>query len=308
MPIPDFQSLMLPLLEALADGQQRAMRDVTASLADRFDLTAEERQQLLPSGQNKLFVNRVAWAKSHMKAAGLIDNPSRGLVRISDEGRKMLAQKPGRITCSLLRKYPSYLDFAGKAAPATDGGDSSAAGLDLDERQTPLELLDTSYQALRKATAEELLSRLKACSPGFFEQVVVRLLLTMGYGGVAGEGLVTGKAGDAGIDGVIKEDKLGLDVVCIQAKRWDNPVGRPIVQGFVGSMDYIRARKGVILTTSQFTRDATDFVDRIEGKKVVLIDGERLAELMIDHDVGVATTKVYELREVSNDFFDEDEG
>jgi restriction system protein len=219
MPIPDFQSVMLPLLEALADGQQRAMRDVTASLADRFDLTPEERQQLLPSGQNKLFVNRVAWAKAHMKAAGLIDNPSRGLVRISDEGRRMPVQKPGRITCGLLRKYPSYLDFAGKAAPVADGGDPSAAGLELDERQTPLELLDSSYQVLRKATAEELLSRLKACSSGFFEQVVVRLLLAMGYGGVAGEGLVTGKAGDAGIDGVIKEDKLGLDVVCIQAQR-----------------------------------------------------------------------------------------
>lgn len=308
MPIPDFQSLMLPLLDALADGRERAMRDVTASLADRFDLTPEERQQLLPSGQNRLFVNRVAWAKAHMKAAGLIDNPSRGLVRISDEGQRMLAQKLGRITCGLLRKYPSYLAFAGKAAPAGDGGDSSTEGLELDERQTPLELLDSSYQALRKAAAEELLSRLKACSSSFFEQVVVKLLLAMGYGGVAGEGLVTGKTGDAGIDGVIKEDKLGLDVVCIQAKRWENPVGRPIVQGFVGSMDYIRARKGVILTSSQFTRDAMDFVERIEGKKVVLIDGERLAELMIDHGVGVTTTKVYELREVSNDFFDEDEG
>jgi len=308
VPIPDFQSIMLPLLEVLTDGQERAMRDVTAALADRFSLTPEERQQLLPSGQNRLFVNRVAWAKAHMKAAGLIDNPSRGLVRISDEGRKLLARKPAAINCALLRQYPSYLDFAGKTAPADGGGDPSAAGLDLGEKQTPLELLDSSYQALRKATAEEVLSRLKECSPGFFEQVVVKLLLAMGYGGVAGEGLVTGKPGDAGIDGVIKEDKLGLDVVCIQAKRWEKPVDRPIVQGFVGSMDYIRARKGVILTTSQFTRGAADFVERIEGKKVVLIDGERLAELMIDHGVGVTTTKIYELREVSNDFFDEDEG
>src|SRR4051812_18240942 len=219
----------------------------------------------------------------------------------------MLAQQPGRITCGLLRKYPPYLDFAGKAAPADEEGDASAAGLELRERQTPLELLDSSYQTLRKATAEELLSRLRGCSSGFFEQVVVKLLLAMGYGGVAGEGLVTGRAGDAGIDGVIKEDKLGLDVVCIQAKRWENAVGRPIVQGFVGSMDYIRARKGVILTTSQFTSEAADFVERIEGKKVVLIGGERLAELMIEHGVGVTTTKVYELREVSNDFFEEDE-
>lgn len=308
MPTPDFQSLMLPLLEVLTDGQERAMRDVTALLADRFNLTPEERQQLLPSGQNRLFANRVAWAKAHLKAAGLLDNPSRGLVRISAEGRKLLAQKPQGITCGLLRQYPTYLTFSAKASPTDVGSDPSTAQQDLDEKQTPLELLDTSYQALRKATAEDVLSRLKECSSVFFEQVVVKLLLAMGYGGVAGEGLVTGKSGDAGIDGVIKEDKLGLDVVCIQAKRWEKPVDRPIVQGFVGSMDYIRARKGVILTTSQFTRGAVDFVERIEGKKVVLIGGERLAELMIDHGVGVTTTKVYELREVSNDFFDEDEG
>jgi restriction system protein len=220
----------------------------------------------------------------------------------------MLSQKPERVTCGLLKRFPSYLVFIGRVAPEIDANGRATLDIDQEERQTPLELLDASFHTLRKATAEELLSRLKACSPGFFEQVVVKLLMAMGYGGVAGEGLVTGKAGDAGIDGVIKEDKLGLDVVCIQAKRWDNPVGRPIVQGFVGSMDYIRAKKGVILTTSQFTREARDFVERIEGKKVVLIDGERLADLMIDHAVGVTTSKVYELREVSNDFFDEDEG
>jgi restriction system protein len=306
MPIPDFQTLMLPLLEALADGKERSMRDVTVLLADRFGLTDEERQEMLPSGQNRLFGNRVAWPKAHLKAAGLIENPARGKVRVSAEGRKVLDQKPDKINCGFLRKYPSYLAFAGQSDAAEPHSKPEAA--EGGEQKTPLELLDSSYQALRNATAEDLLSRLKSCSPAFFEQVVVKLLLAMGYGGVAGEGLVTGKSGDGGLDGVIKEDKLGLDVVCLQAKRWDGPVGRPIVQGFVGSMDYIRGRKGVILTTSHFTKDATDFVERIEGKKVVLIDGDRLAELMIDHGVGVATTKVYELREVSNDFFDEDDG
>jgi restriction system protein len=306
MAIPDFQTLMLPLLEALADGQQRTMRDVTASLADHFGLTEDERQQLLPSGENKLFVNRVAWAKAHLKAAGLLDNPSRGNVRIADEGRRVLAAKPGKVTLALLKRYPSYLAFAGKAGDAEPQGPAAAAGPA--EEKTPRELLDASYRALRNATAEELLSRLKACSPGFFEKAVVRLLLAMGYGGVAGEGLVTGKAGDGGIDGVLKEDKLGLDVVCLQAKRWEGTVGRPVVQGFVGSMDYVRAKKGVILTTSSFSREALDYVERIEGKKVVLIGGERLAELMIDHGVGVATAQVYEIKEVSNDFFDEDEG
>jgi restriction system protein len=169
-------------------------------------------------------------------------------------------------------------------------------------------LIDASYQSLRSATTEELLTRLRSCSPSFFESVVVRLLMAMGYGGVTGHGTVAGRSGDGGIDGVIKQDKLGLDVVCIQAKRWEGAVGRPVVQGFVGSMDYIRARKGVIMTTSSFTKDALEFVDRIEGKKVVLIDGDRLAELMIEHGLGVTTTKAYELKEVSNDFFDESEG
>jgi restriction system protein len=305
MPIPDFQSIMLPLLERLADGQERTMREVTAELADGFHLTAEERQELLPSGQTRIFSNRVAWAKAHLKAAGLIDNPSRGKVCISDEGQRILGQKPGPITCGLLKKYPSYLAFAGRASQSPE--DNSAFPVVFDEQETPLELLDSSYQALRKATAEELLSRLRVCSSAFFERVVVKLLLAMGYGGVAGDGLVTGKPGDGGIDGIIREDKLGLDVVCIQAKRWADSVGRPTVQGFVGSMDFIRAKKGVILTTSQFTREALDFVDRIEGKKVVLIAGERLAELMLDHGVGVTTTKVYELREVSNDFFEEED-
>jgi restriction system protein len=177
----------------------------------------------------------------------------------------------------------------------------------IEEQRTPLELIDASYKSLRQATTVEMLSRLKSCSPSFFESVVVRLLMAMGYGGVAGHGTVTGKSGDGGIDGVIKQDKLGLDVVCIQAKRWDGAVGRPVVQGFVGSMDYIRARKGVIMTTSTFTKEAVDFVDRIEGKKVVLIDGDQLAGLMIEHGLGVVTTKTYELKEVSNDFFDESE-
>jgi restriction system protein len=306
MPITDFQTLMLPLMEVLADARERTMRDVTASLADRFHLTDEERQQLLPSGQNRVIANRVAWAKTHLKAAGLIDNPARGKVRLSAEGRTVLDQMPDKITCGFLRKYPSYLAFAGQADDAEPRDKPHAA--EAVEGETPRELLDASYQAIRKATAEELLSRLRSCSPGFFEKAVVKLLLAMGYGGVAGDGLVTGGSGDGGIDGVIKEDKLGLDVVCLQAKRWEGTVGRPVVQGFVGSMDYFRARKGVILTKSSFSRDALDYVERIEGKKVVLIGGERLAELMIEHGVGVATAQVYELKEVSNDFFDEDEG
>jgi restriction system protein len=216
-----------------------------------------------------------------------------------------LSMEPSGLATGLLKQFPSYLKFIGQA-PDQEG--ESEEETIVESTQTPLELMDASFNTLRKATAEDLLVRLHACSPAFFEQVVVRLLRAMGYGGVTGDASVTGKRGDGGIDGIIKEDKLGLDVVCIQAKRWEDSVGRPVIQGFVGSMDYIRAKKGVILTTSQFTKDALDFVDRIEGKKVVLIGGEKLASLMIEHNVGVIPTKVYELKEVSNDFFDEDEG
>jgi restriction system protein len=303
--IPDFQTVMLPFLEALQDGKERTMRELTEQLALRFMLTEEDRKEHLPSGPQSLFYNRVAWAKTHLKYAGLIDNPVRGKVSISQEGRKVLLQKPSTINCRFLKQFPTYLKFIGQT-PDQDGEGKEETVIE--STQTPLELMDASFNTLRKATAEELLARLHTCSAAFFEQVVVRLLRAMGYGGVTGDASVTGKSGDGGIDGIIKEDKLGLDVVCMQAKRWDGSVGRPVIQGFVGSMDYIRAKKGVILTTSQFTKDVLDFVDRIEGKKVVLIDGSQLAKLMIEHNVGVNPTKLYELKEVSNDFFDEDEG
>lgn len=305
MAVPDFQSLMLPFLEVLQDGKEIAIRDLTAALASRFRLTEAELEEHLPSGPQSLFYNRVAWAKTHLKNAGLIENPVRGKVRISESGRKVLLKKPPAINCRFLKQFPSYLTFIGQSP-----GDNNASSEEaiIESTQTPLELMESSFNALRKATAEELLAKLKACSPAFFEQVVVRLLHAMGYGSVKEDASVMGKPGDGGIDGIIREDKLGLDVVCIQAKRWEGTVGRPVVQGFVGSMDYIRAKKGVILTTSQFTKDALDFVDRIEGKKVVLIDGAKLTTLMIEHNVGVTTSKLYELKEVSNDFFDEDEG
>ena len=308
MAIPDFQTVMLPFMKTLEDGQLWTMKDLTERLATDFNLTDSERHELLPSGQQSIFSNRVAWAKSHIKNAGLIGNPSRGKVVISDAGKQMLQQNPVTINCKLLKQYPSYLKFIG--ALPTDGVVTDSVATDeIENSKTPLELIESSFESLRKAAAEELLSRVKTCSPAFFERVVVLLLRAMGYGGVTGESSVTGKSGDGGIDGIIKEDKLGLDVVCIQAKRYaEATVGRPTVQQFVGSMDFVQANKGVILTTSQFSPDAYAFVGKIVGKKVVLIDGQNVADLMLEHNVGVTRTKTYELKEVSNDFFDEDEG
>jgi restriction system protein len=307
MSLPDSQTVILPLVEALADGQERAMRDLADTLAGRFGLTEQERMGVLPSGQQASFSNRVGWAKSHLKYAGLLENPTRGRVRISDPGRNVLTEKPQAINVRFLKRFPSDCEFIGKSGSKA-GVEGMGTTKVTEEERTPLEMIDAAYQSLALATAADVLSRLRTCTPGFFEGVVVKLLMAMGYGGVAGHGAVTGKSGDGGIDGVIRQDKLGLDVVCIQAKRWDGPVGRPVVRGFVGSMDYIRARKGVIMMTSAFAKDAGDFVGRIEGKKVVLIDGEQPAGLMIEHGLGVVTTKTYELKEVSNDFFDESEG
>ena len=304
MPVPDFQAVMLPFLQLLSDGKERRMRDVVETLARQFSLTEEEREELLPSGQARVFNNRVGWAKTHLKNAGLVNNPARGKVCLSERGREVLARDPEAIDMKFLRQFDDYRTFIGELK-AVEAEMSPTSQLQEESQSTPLELFEASYSTLRAALAEDLQSRLMECSPQFFEHIVVRLLHAMGYGGQFGEGRVTNYSRDGGIDGVISEDKLGLDVVCIQAKRWAGTVSRPTIQSFVGSMDMIRAKKGVVITTSEFSRDAVEFVDRIEGKRVVLINGRQLAQLMIDHDVGVSTTGTYKIKEVSNDFFEE---
>jgi restriction system protein len=305
MPVPDFQSMFQPMLQYLSDGKQRELREIIDNLSQHFGLTEEDRSIRIPSGKSS-FINRVHWAKTHLSKAGLIEMPTRGIVRISHEGLKVLAEKPLKLNNTFLKRYESFREFTSSTLPRESVSIDSSP-IVVEAAMTPQESIETSYQTLRHATGDDLLDRLKKCSPAFFETVVVRLLQALGYG-ATGEALVTGRSGDAGIDGIIKEDKLGLDVVCVQAKRWEGTVGRPVIQAFVGSMDFVRARKGVVITTSGFSREATEYIERIEGKKVVLIDGSTLAELMIEYDVGVTTTKTYALKEVSNDFFDDDEG
>jgi restriction system protein len=291
---------MLPVLEALADGKDYQLRAVTAALADRFGLSEDERKELLSSGQQTVIANRVSWAKTYMKKAGLISQPSRGVVRITEERRAVLAKKPTRIDNDFLRQYPAFAEFVDRSS--TDPGGVEPAP----ETATPEESLEASYLALRNALADDLLERVKSCSPQFFERLVVELLVAMGYGGsLADAGQAIGRSGDGGIDGIIKEDKLGLDVVCVQAKRWKDTVGRPEVQAFAGSMEGFRARKGVLLTTSVFSKEAEEYVNRIE-RKIVLIDGVRLAQLMIDHGIGVATARAYVVKKLDQDYFEEE--
>jgi restriction system protein len=301
MPIPDYQEFMLPVLELLANGQDHRLRDLTKAAADRFKLTDAERAERLPSGQQTVISNRVAWAKTYLKKAGLLANPVRGMVQITDEGKKVLAQKPAKIDNDFLRKYPSFAEFYQKTAPVEIPDDHPEI------TATPEESLESAYGILHDALADELLDKAKSCSPTFFEHLVVDLLVAMGYGGsLADAGQAIGKSGDGGIDGIIKEDKLGLDVVCIQAKRWEKTVGRPEVQAFAGSMEGMRAKKGVLITTASFTKEAKEYVDRIE-RKIVLIDGRTLAELMIEHDIGVATARSYVVKKLDLDYFEGEE-
>ena len=302
MAVPDFQSMMLPLLVAIADGAEHSNASVADELAKQMSVSDEDRQLLLPSGEQTVFTNRVAWAKAHFKKAGLLESPKRGTLRITEVGQKVLASKPAKINLRFLRQFDGYdwhkqKTTSTEAPSAFDQIDSEPA------RATPEELIDSGYQSLRDELIVEIIEQVKRCSPQFFERLVVKLLVAMGYGGSLEDAAqVLGRSGDGGIDGTIKEDKLGLDVICIQAKRWEGTVGRPVVQAFAGSMEGFRARKGVLITTATFSKEAEDYITRIE-RKIVLVDGQRMAELMIAHNVGVTVMQTYEIKRVDSDFF-----
>lgn len=305
MSIPDFQSLMLPLLRLLADEREWAMRDLTRALEDEFDLTEGERQEMLPSGYTRVIVNRVGWAKAHMKEAGLIASVRRGYAKITGDGKALLARNPASIDLKVLVQFPAYQEFQKRKKSET------AAEVAVPEQVatpliTPDEQIDASHTELHEALAAEILEQVILFSDSRFEQLVVELLVAMGYGGsIADAGKAVGRRGDGGIDGVIKEDRLGLDVIVIQAKKWTNgSVGRPDVQAFVGSMEGFRASKGVFITTSTFSGPAVEYIQQIQ-RKIALIDGRLLANLMIEHGVGVTTYRTIQLKRLDMDYFQE---
>lgn len=303
MAIPDYQTIMLPLLNFVSDGKEHSMREVTEGLAAQFKLTLDEQQALLPSGRSRTFANRTNWARTYLKEAGLLEAPRRGYVRIAQDGKKVLAQRPAKIDVKFLEQFPKFMEFRARRHEA-DG--EAPQSTDTENRQTPNELLETAYQRLRDDLAAQILKNVSECSPAFFERLVVDLLVAMGYGGSRKEaGKAIGRSGDEGIDGIINEDRLGLDVIYLQAKRWQASVGRPEIQKFAGALQGHRAKKGIFLTTSTFTREAKDYVEKIESK-IVLIDGEQLAQLMIDHNVGVALEACYETKKIDLDYFVEE--
>ncbi|KUK57126.1 MAG: Mrr restriction system protein [Synergistales bacterium 53_16] len=302
MTIPDYQTLMLHLLELLSDGKERSIRECTDTLANQFGLTQEARVQLLPSGQQPVFNNRVGWARTYLKKAGLLESPTRGVVRITQRGKEVLKEAPPKIDNAFLMQFQEFRDFRDRSP---EGKTRTLEGNQEEVKEDPVERIDFAFADFQEALIEELLEQLRDIPPAFFERLVVQLLVKMGYGGgMTQAAKVIGRSGDEGIDGVINEDKLGLDVIYIQAKQWANPVGRPEVQKFVGALHGKRAKKGVFMTTSTFTKEARDFVEHLEPR-VVLIDGESIARMMIDHNVGVTTKAKYELKSVDRDFFSE---
>lgn len=307
MAVPDYQSLMLPLLQfAQAQNQEISTDEAVEALAAQLGLTEADLKEMLPSGVQPTFVNRVGWAATYMKKAGLLEPTRRGHYRITQRGQGLLKKKPAKINVTLLKQYPEFQEF--QQLKGTRKGDKkSAAATPKDmEAATPSEALESAYENLRDELAAELITRLKKASPAFFERIVVELLVKMGYGGSrADAGKAIGRTGDGGIDGIIKEDKLGLDVVYVQAKRWDtNAVSRPDVMQFAGALQAQKALKGIFITTSRFTDDARNYVSQI-GSKIVLIDGNQLCQLMIDHDVGVSTVSLYPVKKIDADYFEE---
>lgn len=305
MPVPDYQSLMRPVLVELSDGEPRPIAELRERVADQIGLTAEDRRELVPSGQKPLYQDRISWAVSYMKQAKLVERRKRGVYALTRRGHEVLNTYPERVDNGALRQYEEFEAFLNRSS--NNSQDKSKSEEAASDEKTPEESLEGAYGRVRTAIEAELLDQVKSASPEFFERLVVELLVSMGYGGsLKDAGQAIGKSGDEGIDGIIKEDRLGLDRILIQAKRWTtNTVGRPDVQSFAGSLEGARARKGIFITTSTFSAEARAYVDRIE-KRIVLIDGDELASYLYEHGVGVSTTATYAVKRVDSDYFTEE--
>ncbi len=301
--IPDYESIMLPLLKFVSDKQEHSFREAVDFISSHFNLTENQKKELLPSGQQYIINNRVGWARTYLKKAGLLESPKRSYFKITERGLKVLESNPNAINGEFLKQFPEFVEFKKFRRESEDEQEYEESEPD---SQTPQESLEYAYQRIREDMAQEILGLVKQCSPKFFEKLVVELLLKMGYGGSQKDaGKAVGRSGDSGIDGIIKQDKLGLDVIFIQAKRWENVVGAGEIRNFVGSLAEQKANKGVFITTSKFTEEAKRYVTTIQHK-VILIDGEILAQLMFDHDVGVSKVSSYEIKKIDSDYFAEE--
>jgi len=297
--IPDYQTCMLPLLKYAADNNEHKFSDAVEYLSNEFSLTKEEREELLPSKTQDVISNRIGWARTYMKKAGLLEDTRRGYFKITERGQSVLSENLNKITTKYLGKFEEFKAFRDKHIEKETDHDIS---LSVDE--TPEEMLENGFAKLSENLVDEVLSKISECSPSFFEHLVIDLLVHMGYGGSFSEAAqVVGKSGDEGIDGIIKEDKLGLDTIYVQAKRWKGVVERPEIQKFAGALLGQKASKGVFITTSSFTKEAVEYASSVD-RKVVLIDGTKLATLMIEHNVGISTVRNFEIKRIDSDYFE----
>jgi len=303
--IPKYEEIMLPFLKYLSDKKVHSLSETHDALAMKFNLTDDALRELLPSGQQQIFRNRLGWARTYLKKAGLLTSPKRAHFEISDIGLVLLKEKPIKITSKFLMRYDNFVEFQSIKKSKIDKDSSSENQLGTETDQTPEESLEYAYQKLHSELSKELLSIVKSCSPSFFEKLVIDLLITMGYGGSRKEaGKAMGKSGDGGIDGIINEDKLGLDVIYLQAKRWGNSVPVKEIRDFTGALASKKAKKGIFITTSFFPKSVYEFVGQVEYK-IILIDGVRLANLMIEHNVGLSTISTYYVKTIDSDYFEE---
>lgn len=301
MTVPDFQSILLPLLKAAEDGQEHSGHEFLEQLSKYFELSDEDLNELLPSGKQTRFYNRVSWARTYLIKSKLLEMSKRSVYKITERGKEVLASNPSRIDMNYLKRFPEYIEFKSKE----NDKDEEKQVESVVEESTPEEILENAYQEIRDTLAQEVLENVMGCTPAFFERLVVELLVAMGYGGSRRDAArAVGQTGDEGIDGIIDEDKLGLDIIYIQAKKWslDKSVGRPEIQKFVGALAGKRARKGIFITTTSFSSEAIRYASDIDTK-VILIDGKRLAELMIDYNIGVNEVTTYKLKRLDSDYF-----
>jgi restriction system protein len=300
MSIPDYQTLMLPLLKAVNQRGCLAMNDATQLLSKEFKLTDAESRDRLPSGKQTVIQNRVGWARTYLKKAGLLDSPERGVIVLTERGKNVLSRCPEKIDIQYLRQFPEFLDFRDAAKPEIESNHNYDVS-----KNTPEEILEESYSQLKNAVLEELLNKIKSSTPEFFERLVVNTIVKMGYGGsLQDAGRAIGKSGDEGIDGIISEDRLGLDVIYLQAKKWEGTVGRPEIQKFAGALQGKRARKGVFITTSDFSSEAREYVKHLDAK-IILINGQQLTQLMWENNVGLSRAATYEVKKIDGDYFGE---
>jgi len=298
--IPDYETLMLPVLEFLADGQTRKTSELIAYITKRFELTPEDLKVLIPSGGGKLIHNRVGWACTYLRKAGLIQSPQRAHNRITESGKKVLAQKPEKINVKFLKTLKAFEGFLDPKEPAekTDQTPYQPPG-----EKTPDEIIGEQSDLINSSLASDLLDQVSTMEPAAFEQLVVDILLAMGYGGTADDaGKAIGQSNDGGVDGVIMEDVLGLDTIYIQAKRWKNTVPVKEIRDFAGALMSKRSNKGVFITTSNFPPSAREFTNSV-ALKIILIDGKKLADLMLKYNLGVTTKRIIEIKEIDSDYF-----